>query len=269
MQRLTGIALRAYIVLVFAFILVPIAMSFVLSFNSDRFPTLPLGDFSTAWYQELANDPTVAPAFRNTLLVGVAVSLISTFIGFATAYTDFRYRFLGKRIYLALALLPPTIPVVILGLAMLVFLSRIGLWGELHSVVISHVVICTPFAMALIRLRLSQMDPTLEAAAWNLGATQWRAMHEVVVPFCLPAILAAAFITMAVSFDEFAIAWFVSGFQETLPVRILTFLQGRVSPKINALGSIVFTMSMVLVIVAQLTLLTRDAGGRKREQAGG
>ena len=65
------------------------------------------------------------------------------------------------------------------------------------------------------------------------------------------------------------IAWFVSGFQETLPVRILTFLQGRVSPKINALGSIVFTMSMVLVIVAQLTLLTRDAGGRKREQAGG
>jgi spermidine/putrescine transport system permease protein len=83
-------------------------------------------------------------------------------------------------------------------------------------------------------------------------------MREVILPFTLPAIFSALFITMAVSFDEYAIAWFVSGFSETLPVRILALLQGQVSPRINAIGSIVFTISMVLVILAQAILLLRS-----------
>lgn len=256
--RILGVALWLYVAAVLLFILAPIATSFVISFNSDRFPTLPLGGFSLQWYRAIGEDPTLLPAFRSTIIASVCVALLSTLLGFAAAYTDFRYAFIGKNVYLALALLPPTIPVVILGLAMLIFLSKVSLFGQLYSVIISHVVICLPFAMALIRLRLSQMDPSLEAAAWNLGANQWRAMRDVILPFTLPAILSALFITMAVSFDEYAIAWFVSGFSETLPVRILAMLQGQVSPRINAIGSIVFTITMTLVIVAQAILLLRS-----------
>jgi spermidine/putrescine transport system permease protein len=211
--------LRLYLGAVFLFIFLPIAVSFIVSFNLDRFPTLPLGGFSTKWYEDIAADPTLPPAIRHTVVVGAIVALLSTLLGFGAAYTDFRYRFFGKAVYLALALLPPTIPVVILGLAMLVFLSQVSLFGALHSVVISHVVFC--------------------------------------LPFTLPAILSALFITMAVSFDEFAIAWFVSGFNETLPVRILAMFQGQVSPRINAIGSIVFTVTMTLVILAQLILIAR------------
>jgi spermidine/putrescine transport system permease protein len=121
--------------------------------------------------------------------------------------------------------------------------------------------------MALIRLRLAQMDQDLERAAWNLGASQWRALWEVILPFALPATLAALFLTMAVSFDEYAMAWFVSGFYETLPVRILMLLQREVSPKVNAIGSIVVVISMALVMVAQLVLLTRrpEAGSIPRQ----
>jgi spermidine/putrescine transport system permease protein len=255
--RIVSRLLWCYVVAVFLFIMAPIVTSFVISFNIDRFPTLPLGGFSTRWYQEIGQDPMLPPAFRNTVLAGIAVSVIATFLGFGAAYTDYRYGFVGKSVYLTLALLPPTIPVVILGLAMLIFLSKIHLFGTLTAVVISHVVVCLPFAMALIRLRLSQMDPSLEAAAWNLGATHWRAFREVILPFTLPAILSALFITMAVSFDEYAIAWFVSGFQETLPVRILAMFQGQVSPRINAIGSIVFTITMSLVIMAQALLMLR------------
>ena len=255
--RLISALMWAYVLAVLLFILAPIFTSFVISFNSSRFPTLPLGGFTLQWYQAIRDDPTLAPAIRNTILVGIAVSVISTLLGFTAAYADYRYRFMGKSLYLALALLPPTIPVIILGLAMLIFLSRIGLFGQIHSVIISHVVICLPFAMALIRLRLSQMDPNLEAAAWNLGAGQWRGIFEVILPFTMPAILSALFITMSVSFDEYAVAWFVSGFSETLPVRILSSLQGQVSPRINAIGSLVFTVSIVLVIVAQSLLLLR------------
>ncbi|KRB30245.1 polyamine ABC transporter permease [Mesorhizobium sp. Root172] len=257
-SRLVDWALKLYVVLSFAFIFAPIAASFVFSLNVDRFPSLPLGGFSTIWYEAAYADPLVWEGLRNTLIVGTAVSVLATAIGFGAAYTDFRYKFFGKPLYVALALLPPTIPVVILGLAMLAFLSNVSLSGEIHSVIIAHVVMCAPFAMAICRLRLSQMDPSLEAAAWNLGASEWMAMRHVIVPFCRPAIFAALFITMAVSFDEFAVAWFVSGLHETLPVKVLGFLQGQVSPRINVIGTFVFLASMTLVVLAQLLLMKRN-----------
>jgi spermidine/putrescine transport system permease protein len=269
MKSAVVFGLRLYTVLVFLFILAPIAASFVVSLNVDRFPTLPLGGFSLKWYDAVINDTAVAGAITNTLLVGVVVSLVSTFIGFATAYTDFRYQFFGKSVYLALALLPPTIPTVIMGLAMLAYLSTVNLWGGVHSAIIAHVVLCTPFAMALIRLRLSQMDPDMESAAWNLGATQWRAMWSVILPFAVPSIVSALLLTMAVSFDEFIIAWFITGFNETLPVKILNTLQGRVSPKINAMGSMVFSVTIMLVIISQAVLFARGKKARGVQDASG
>lgn len=252
-------ALKLYVIAAYVFVFAPIAASFVFSFNSDRFPSIPLGHFSLDWYRAVASDPLVWEGLRNTLMVGVITGVLSTALGFGAAYTDYRYKFFGKQVYLALALLPPTIPVIILGLAMLAYLSRINLSGNALSVIISHVVVCAPFAMAIIRLRLSQMDPALEPAAWNLGASEWATMRHVIVPFTKPAIFGALFITMAVSFDEFAVAWFVSGLNETLPVKVLGFLQGQVSPRINAIGTFVFILSMTLVILAQLLLSGRGA----------
>ena len=261
-NRAVDWGLKAYIIASFAFVFAPIAASFVFSFNVDRFPSIPLGGFSLEWYKAVAADPLVWEGLRNTLMVGIVAGVISTALGFGAAYTDYRYKFFGKQVYLALALLPPTIPVIILGLAMLAYLSRINLSGNALSVIISHVVVCAPFAMAIIRLRLSQMDPALEPAAWNLGASEWKTMRHVIVPFTKPAILGALFITMAVSFDEFAIAWFVSGLNETLPVKVLGFLQGQVSPRINAIGTFVFVTSMTLVILAQVLLSGRTATAR-------
>ena len=261
-DRLIAYALRGWFLIALFFIFIPIIINFIYSFSPGRFPTLPLGGFSTGWYELIWSEAPVPRAFGNSIKAGVIVAVISTFIGFATAYTDYRYRFLGKNFYLALALLPPTIPVLILGLVMLMFLSRVSLVGELYSVVFAHVVYCIPFAMALIRLRLAQMNPDLESAAWNLGANSWRAMRTVIIPFALPSIFAALALTMAVSFDEYLIAFFVGGLTETLPVRVLALLQGQVSPRINAIGSVVFTISMGLVILAQILLLTRHSSKR-------
>ena len=246
-----------YLAALFLFIFAPIAASVVFSFNSERFPTLPLGQFTTDWYVRAFSRPEVWQAIANSLIVAVATSLISTFIGFATAYTDFRYGFRFKQAYLALALLPPTLPLVILGLAMLAWLSQAGLSGTLVAIVIAHVVLATPFAMAICRLRLSQMDPSLESAAWNLGAGQWTAMRRVILPFCAPAIVSALCLTAAVSFDEFVVAWFVSGLNRTVPVMILEILQGNVDPQINAIGTVVFLTSMSLVIAAQFLIFRK------------
>lgn len=262
MDRTITILLRVYAALILLLVFAPILVSFVFSFSADRFPTLPPSGYSLQWYQAIWSDAEVAAAAQRTLVAGVASSILATLIGFGAAYTDYRYNFFGKRLYLAMGFMPPLVPILILGLAMLFFLATVGLSGGLHSVIISHTVLCIPFATAVIRLRLSQMDASLEAASWNLGATQWQAMRHVILPFCLPAVFAALFVTAAVSFDEFAIAWFVSGLQETLPVRVLNFVQGQASPRINAIGSFTFTISIVLVVIAQFLLL-RDGSGRK------
>ena len=265
MDRTIATILRIYVVVTFMIVFAPIIVSFIFSFSADRFPTLPLSGYSSQWYMAIWGDAEVLAAAQRTLISGLAVSILSTAIGFGAACTDYRYDFIAKPLYLALGFMPPLVPILILGLAMLFFLAQIGLSGGLHSVIVAHTVLCIPFATAVIRLRLSQMDSSLEAAAWNLGADQWQAMRHLVFPFCLPAILAALFVTAAVSFDEFAIAWFVSGLRETLPVRVLSFVQGQASPRINAIGSFTFTISIVLVVVAQILLLRNKAGGMSKE----
>jgi spermidine/putrescine transport system permease protein len=249
--------LRVYLLLVFVFIFMPIVTSVVFSFNSDRFPSLPLGHFTWNWYDKVYNDPETWDAIRTSIIVALSASLLATIIGFCTAYTDFRYNFRFKNAYLALALLPPTIPLIILALAMLAWFSKLGISGQIWALIIAHTVLGAPFAMAIIRLRLQQMDKDLESAAWNLGASEWATMRYVIIPFALPSIISALCLTMAVSFDEFAIAWFVSGLNKSIPVVILEILQGNVDPQINAIGSFVFATTMTLVVIAQLFLFTK------------
>jgi spermidine/putrescine transport system permease protein len=255
-------ALYAYILLAFVFIFTPIIASFIFSFNSDRFPSLPLGSFTFKWYATVLGRPEVLEAARTSVLVALSSALLSTFIGFCTAYTDYRYAFAFKPAYLALAMLPPTIPLIIMALAMLSWLAQIGLSGQVISIIIAHTVLGAPFAMAVIRLRLNDMDPNLEAASWNLGASEWRAMRDVVVPFTMPSIIAALCLTAAVSFDEFAVAWFVSGLHKTIPVVILEILQGNVDPQINAIGTFVFVISITLIIMAQTLIMSK---GKKED----
>lgn len=250
MWNLIRSAGRLYTLSVIAVILAPLAASLVFSFNADRFPSLPLKGFTTEWYELTFADPLVIDAFKRSFMVAIPVGLVSTLLGFAAAYSDYRFNFRGKGLFNLMMLLPPTIPAVIMGLAMLAYLSRVSLAGSAFSIFISHVVTGLPFAMALIRLRLAQMDPSLEEAAWNLRASPVQSLLYVVIPFCLQSLFAAFLITTAVSFDEFAVAWFVSGLEETVPVRVLVFLQGQVSPRINAIGTAIFATSILLVVLA-------------------
>lgn len=255
-ERVSGWILKAYLLVIFLFVFAPIIASVIFSFNSQRFPTIPLGSFSLEWYEKIFNDADVWTAARTSVIVAICTSVLSTCIGFATAYTDYRYQFRFKGLFLALALLPPTVPLIILALAMLAWFSKIGISGQISSIIFAHTVLCTPFAMAIIRLRLSQMDENLEAAAWNLGASQWATMRAVILPFARPAIIASLCLTAAVSFDEFAVAWFVSGLNKTIPVVILEIVQGNIDPQVNAIGTLVFVTSMTLVIIAQVLIMT-------------
>lgn len=261
-NRFLNCTLGVYVALIFVFVFAPIAFSIIFSFNSQRFPTIPLGHFSTEWYEKILSDPDVWQAALNSLIVSSCTAVIATILGFCTAYSDYRYNFRFKGPYLALILLPPTIPLIIMALAMLAWFSKIGMSGQIWSIVFAHSVLTAPFAMAIIRLRLNQMDENLEAAAWNLGGTEWATMRHVIVPFCKPAIVSALCLTAAVSFDEFAVSWFVSGLNKTLPVVILEIVQGNIDPQVNAIGSFVFLISITLVVLAQVFFIGRQMGSK-------
>ena len=257
-SKVSNWLLGAYALLVFAFVFAPIVTAVIFSFDTNRFPSIPMGGLTTHWYELIQADPDVWEAARISLTVSITSAVLATIIGFGGAYTDFRYNFVGKSLFLGLALLPPTIPLIIMAVAMLGWFSNFGLSGRVISIIIAHTVLCAPFAMAVIRLRFNQMDASLEPAAWNLGASEWRAMREVILPFTMPAIISALCLTAAVSFDEFAIAWFVSGLNKTIPVFILEIFTGNVDPRVNAIGSFVFLTSMTLVVVSQLLLMRRS-----------
>lgn len=255
---------KAYVGLIFAFIFAPIVISILFSFSEARFPSLPLRLGSFEWYSNAWNAAAIRDAFWRSVTVATTVGLVSTVIGFTAAYTDYRYaRFYGKKIYLALGLTPPMVPTLVLGVGMLFYLTQVGLSHQLHSVIIGHVVLCTPFAMAVIRIRLAQMNPKLEEAAWNLGASQASGLMRVILPFCWPALAAAVLVCAAFSFDEFAIAWFVSGMDQTLPVRVLALIRREYSPAVNAIGTVTFLISMGLVIVAQILMVAFDPERRR------
>ena len=263
-DRLIGVGFRVYIGLAFLFIFAPILSLIVFAFNDNRFPSLPWSGFSTRWFDAVFATPEFTSSLKNSLIVGAIAALIATFLGATAAYFLNRWNFKGKGVYLGVAVLPPCTPLVILGLALLIYLKEIGLSGSLKSVVISHVVLASAFAMGIVRMRLSEMDAALEEAAWNLGASQWRAIREVVLPQAAPAIFAAFLITMAVSWDEFIMAWFVSGLDVTLPVAIFNELPGQVSARINAIGTIVFGVTILLVVLAQIALFAWAKTGRRR-----
>ena len=253
----------AWVACLFLFMAAPMLVIVVFSFDANRFPAIPWGGFSLTWHEAIWADEMVTEAFVNSLVVGLGTAVGSTLLGFAAAYIDYRYRFRGKTAFVLLVAIPPAVPVTILGMAMLAFLSRVGLFGRVEAIMACHVAIATSFSMAIIRLRLGELGAEMEQAAWNLGASPATALLRIVVPFCKPALIASFFLSAAVSFDEFMVAWFVGGVHETLPVRILNLLQGQVNPKINAIGSVVLVISVTLVLLAQ-----RFVGVRAGRKAG-
>jgi spermidine/putrescine transport system permease protein len=263
-DRLINIGLKLYIILSFGFIFFPIVALVLFAFNDSRFPSLPWSGFTTEWFEAVFSSADWRDSLKNSLAVAAIVAVIATFLGATAGYFVARWNFRGKGLYLAVAVLPPCIPLIVLGLAFLIYLKDIGLSGTLTSVVISHVVLASAFALGIVRMRLTEMDPTLEEAAWNLGATQWRTIREVVLPQAAPALVASLLIAAAVSWDEFVISWFVSGLDVTLPVRIFNELQGQVSARVNAIGTVVFGVTILLVVLAQLALLVwAKTGGRQ------
>lgn len=248
----------AYLGAVLLFLFAPILVTIAFSFNNDRFSSLPWRGFTLKWYESLLEYPVLLTPLQNSIIVGVAVSLAAVTLGFMGAYGLRHHDFRWKNIYLLGMMSPLAVPWMLLGLGLLMFFARIGLRQSLFTVWISHLVFSAPLALVIINTRLKTIPKSLEEAAADLGASHLQTMWKVVLPQTLPGIIAAALLSFTLSFDEFIIAWFVSGFSETLPVRIYAMMRSGTNPTLNAIGSIVFIISITLTVVAQFLIRSRE-----------
>ncbi len=261
-DRIVKLALYTYAALAFVFIFSPFVALIVFAFQESRFPYLPWQGSTTKWFSSLA-DPQVISAIKNSLIVGVASASIATPIGCAAAYFVNRWNFVGKNAYIGFIVAPPCTPLIILALTMLIYLRELGIAKTLLAVIVSHVVLAAPFAFGIMRMRLADLDPDLEQAAWNLGANEWRAIWSVVLPQAGAAAIAAFLLSMVVSWDEFIIAWLVSGLDVTLPVYLWVKFQGQVSTQVNAIGTLAFAVSIAIVIVVELLIFRSSRRSRR------
>lgn len=237
--------------LVFLFLYGPIAFLVVYSFNSSRLNVL-WESFTWRWYGELFNDTRLLRATQASLAIAGASTAIAVVLGTAGAWLLYRYRYRGARAIGTLANLPMVVPEVIMGISLLVFFRSVDLELGYTTVILAHATFCFPFVMAAIEARLVGLDPSLEEAALDLGATPWRAFWHVIVPYLMPAIVAGALMAFALSLDELIVTFFVkSAASTTLPVAIFGMAKVGLNPKINALSTLFIVVTVALLVLSE------------------
>jgi spermidine/putrescine transport system permease protein len=233
--------------IVFVFFYLPIAIMILFSFNQSRLNIVWTG-FTFEWYAALWRDAVLGRALQNSLIVATVTTALSVLLGTAGGWLLYRYRYRASGLLETLVFLPMIVPEVILGVSLLILFVTIGLQLGYTTIIISHVTFCFPFVMAAVQARLAGLDPALEEAALDLGATPAQAFRKVLVPYLRPAILTGALMSFTLSLDELIVSYFTaSAGTRTLPLEIFGRVKRGLDPSLNAI-------STVLIVVTGIAL---------------
>jgi spermidine/putrescine transport system permease protein len=249
-----------YLALLYLFIFLPVIVLVLFSFQGSTLPVPPFNGPSLRWYRQVLADDRLLAALGNSLAVGSVSSLAATVLGFLAAYGLTRHALPGHRALEALILAPLTVSYVIIGMGLLVAFNALGVPRSLLAVGVGHVVINLPLCFAILFAQMGEAQARLERAARDLGAAEWQVLLLVTVPLLWPALFAAFFLSFTLSWDEFIVAFLLTRFDVTLPVEIWSALRTGLDPTTNAVGSLVFGVSIVVVLLVELVLLPRRAG---------
>jgi spermidine/putrescine transport system permease protein len=250
-MKLVTLLLGSWTGLVLLFLYVPIVVLIVYSFNASRMNVRWEG-FTLKWYRQLWDNRPLLDALWNSLIIAAWTTGISTVLGTVGAWLMYRYRYPAARLMNTLVVIPMVIPEIIMGVSLLIFFATVGVRLGMETVIVSHVTFCFPFVLIAVRARLAGLDPALEEAAMDLGATPLQAFVRVLVPYLLPGIISGALMSFTLSMDELIVTYFVySADSMTLPIRIFGEVKKGLNPMLNAVSAIFIAGTAVLVVVAE------------------
>jgi len=222
----------------------------VLSFFNGRFASFPWPGWTLSWYEELFADRELLLSIARSFSVGAFASIISVILGFPAGYWLSRIRPERALGILLLWTAPVFVPFLLFGLSFSQLSQAIGISRTLAAVVLAHVVLFCPIVVVLTFHRCRQLDPNVEAAARELGASDWQLLFGIVWRQVWATVVAGAAIVFVLSWDEYIVAWFLTGFEKTYPVHVRNMLESTLSPEIHAAGVIVAIGSCLVVLVA-------------------
>jgi spermidine/putrescine transport system permease protein len=250
---MNGSWLKVYAIGYLVFLYAPILLLPIFAFNDSTIIAFPLNGFTTKWFSQLTQVRALHDALWNSLGIAVTSAVLATTLGVCAARASTRYRFPGKAGIMGLIMLPLVLPEIIVAVSLLVVIVQVlGLPLAQWSVVAAHTLICTPFCIAILNASFSNLDPSLEEAAFDLGETRWSTFRLITLPLVMPGIISSLLISFTISLDEFIIAFFLTGAQPTLPVYIWGLLRfpGQI-PVVMALGTILVLASILLLTLAE------------------
>ena len=244
-----------YMGLILLFLYLPIFFVILYSFNESR-TTAVWGGFSLKWYEELFQDRNLLEALGNSLVLGGISCVTAAVIGTLGAVGMARSHLKTKGIVEYVARLPIMIPEIILGMVFMAFFSLMNLPFGMVTLVIAHTAFCVPYILMTVKARLVGMDPSLEEAARDLGASSGRAFVDIVLPLLMPGVLSGSLLAFAMSLDDVVISIFVNGPRlNTLPIKVYTQMKFGVTPEINALCTLM--LGATLLVLAIWTIMKK------------
>lgn len=242
--------------LVFAFLYVPILLLIVFSFNESKLGIRWTG-FTTKWYSALFGNQVLIDAFKSSLIVAGFTTVFATLLGTIGAWMMFRYRFPARRALGLLIFIPMVMPEVLMGVSLMALFVQLKLvvgadgFGYV-AMIIAHTTFCFPFVLVGVQARLEGIDPFLEEAALDLGATPVQAFWKVIVPYLTPAIISGALMSFTLSFDEYIVSVFLTNSgSQTLPLKVYGMAKKGLSPELNALSTLFVFGTLLLVLASQ------------------
>lgn len=254
------IAATVYAALVYLFVFLPVAVLVLFSFQGSLFPIPPFTGPSLRWYEAVLSDSRLTSGLAHSIAVAIISSALATLLGFLSAWGFARFMLPASALLRGVITLPLTVSYLIIGMGLLVTFTAVGVPKSLLAAGIGHVVINLPLCFAIIYSQMGDHQANIERAARDLGAGEWQVLTQVTAPMLWPALFASFFLSMTFSWDEFIISFLLTRFDTTLPVEIWNLLRAGLNPKTNAVGSLVFGVSVVMAIIFELVAF------RKRPQ---
>ena len=264
-----------YMGLFLLYLLLPLLVMGGAAFNASKLPTIyPWKGWTTEWFIAMWNDNRIWIAFRNTLLVAIAVAAIAVPVGTAAAILINSISGRIRSVLYGLMVAPILIPGVVIGISTLLFWNQLSVGSGLHLSVLGQVSYIASFVMLLVLARLQSFDPSLEEAALDLGASHGQVMRRILLPHLYPALGAGAAISFFQSIENFNVTLFTRGGADTLTVYVFSKVRSGITPTINALALLLILFTLGMAICYEINRrrkesiqLSREAEGQRAEEA--
>lgn len=236
--------------LVMAFLYLPIWILIIYSFNDNRTLTWPLTGFTTHWYEQLFQNEQLLTAIGNSFYVATCSTCLTLLVGVPAALALHRFSFPGKTIFRRLLLLPIALPGIVTGISMLNMFKMFGFNLSLETVILGHATALLAVVVTQVFARLQRLPKSLSEASSDLGANPLQTFIHVTLPNIRTALIGAGLLSFVLSFDEIPVTFFLTGGDNTLPMYIYSTMRRGVTPEINAVGTIIVLMSLILIIIS-------------------